>query len=291
MAAVKTKNLSIFSTLAFLIGILFGLFVSFFDSALTVSVNTQLDFQRLANKVIPPSGYILQLDFGDLWERILSEGVIDLEKITKIYPEASKISNTRGSLKDSGGAELRIGRDNAELLLILFWALVLSNKNDILESVLLEEKSNIVNLASTAGWPFSKGSALEHYNKHNFLSLNDSDQRLVKLVSTNIFRPCCDNPTSFPDCNHGMAMLGLLELLASYGADESTIYKSALVANSYWFPNNYVVLAKYFDERGQDWQALDPKEVLGKKYSSLSGFSTISRQVKMLPVGGISCGA
>jgi len=291
MIAVKTKNLPVFATLALLIGILFGLFISFFDSVLTVSVNTQLDFQRLANKVISPSGYILRLDFGDLWERMLSEGVIDLGKITKIYPEISKVSNMRGSLKDSGGAELRIGQDDAELLLILFWALGLSNKSNILESVLLEEKSSIANLASTAGWSFSKGSALEHYNKHNFISLNDSEQRLVKLVSTNIFRPCCDNPTSFPDCNHGMAMLGLLELLAFYGADESTIYKSALAANSYWFPNNYVVLAKYFDERGQDWQTLDPKEVLGKKYSSLSGFSAISRQVKMLPVGGISCGA
>ena len=29
-------------------------------------------------------------------------------------------------------------------------------------------------------------------------------------IAKGIYRPCCNNSTYFPDCNHGMAMLGLL---------------------------------------------------------------------------------
>ena len=45
-------------------------------------------------------------------------------------------------------------------------------------------------------------------------------RRVGLSVAENIFRPCCGNHTAFPDCNHGMAVLGLLELLASQGATE-----------------------------------------------------------------------
>jgi hypothetical protein len=39
-------------------------------------------------------------------------------------------------------------------------------------------------------------------------------QKRLEEVTIGVFRPCCDNPHAFPDCNHGMAMLGLLELMA-----------------------------------------------------------------------------
>ena len=42
-----------------------------------------------------------------------------------------------------------------------------------------------------------------------------------------VYRPCCDNATHFPDCNHGMAMLGLLELMAAQGASEEEMFAAA----------------------------------------------------------------
>ena len=39
--------------------------------------------------------------------------------------------------------------------------------------------------------------------------------KIVEEIAGNIYRPCCGNSTAFPDCNHGMAMLGLIELMVS----------------------------------------------------------------------------
>ena len=43
-------------------------------------------------------------------------------------------------------------------------------------------------------------------------------------------------------------MLGLLELMASQGLSEEEMYKYALIVNSYWFPDTYLAIAKYFEK-------------------------------------------
>ena len=58
---------------------------------------------------------------------------------------------------------------------------------------------------------------MNHYSMHRFIVLTPEQQALVEKVSKGIYRPCCGNSVYFPDCNHGMAMLGLLELMASQG--------------------------------------------------------------------------
>ena len=100
---------------------------------------------------------------------------------------------------------------------------------------------------------------MDHYSKHQFITLTDKQQKLVEEVSKNIYRPCCNNSTYFPDCNHGMAMLGLLELMASQNINEREMYKNALKVNSYWFPTTYLTIAKYLDMNGRDWDKTEPK--------------------------------
>ena len=92
------------------------------------------------------------------------------------------------------------------------------------------------NFASTGGWTLAQGDVMNHYSMHSFITLTPEQQVLVEKISKEIFRPCCNNSTYFPDCNHGMAMLGLLELMASQGTSEAEMYKIAKEVNSYWFP-------------------------------------------------------
>ena len=89
--------------------------------------------------------------------------------------------------------------------------------------------------ASTGGWTLSDGDSMNHYNMHSFVTLTEEQQALVERVSKNIYRPCCDNSTYFPDCNHGMAMLGLLELMTSTRVTEADMYKTALQVNTFGF--------------------------------------------------------
>lgn len=52
----------------------------------------------------------------------------------------------------------------------------------------------------------------------------------VEEVAAAVYRPCCNNHTPFPGCNHGMAMLGLLELMAPQraSADECSVPQQTL---------------------------------------------------------------
>ena len=118
-------------------------------------------------------------------------------------------------------------QENSGTILNLLWAFGLANKNEILEKGPMMDKryGGAENFASTGGWTLSKGDSMNHYSMHSFITLTPQQQSLVEKVSQNIYRPCCGNSTYFPDCNHGMAMLGLLELLASQGISENEMYK------------------------------------------------------------------
>ena len=76
-----------------------------------------------------------------------------------------------------------------------------------------------------------------------------------------------------------MAMLGLLELMASQGVGEQDIYKTALAVNSYWFPDTYLTIATYMQQKGTAWKDVSPQEMLSAPYSSSSGYRDISSQV------------
>ena len=121
---------------------------------------------------------------------------------------------------------------------------------------------------------------MEHYSHHALLVLSPDEQALVDKVSRGIYRPCCGNSTHFPDCNHGMAMLGLLELMASQGVSEKDMWKAALAVNSFWFPDTYFTIATYMKDKGILWKDVNPQEVLGAEYSSAQGYAAIAAQVE-----------
>ena len=112
-----------------------------------------------------------------------------------------------------------------------------------------------------------------------FFALTPEQQALVDKVSRGIYRPCCGNSVHFPDCNHGMAMLGLLELMASQGVGEQEMWEAALTVNSYWFPDTYLTLATYMKGKGVAWKDVNPQEMLGIQYSSAQGYARIAAQV------------
>ncbi|MBI2278686.1 MAG: hypothetical protein HYU81_01320 [Candidatus Brennerbacteria bacterium] len=175
----------------------------------------------------------------------------------------------------------------------VLWAFGLANENPILtEGPMMDVRyGGAGNFASTGGWTLAKGSAMDHYAMHRFVTLTEGEQELVERVSKNIYRPCCGNSTYFPDCNHGMAMLGLLELLAAQGVDESGMYRAALAMNAEWFPDTYDAIGRYFEARGVARKDIDPKIALGADFSSATGYARVLAEVEPLPSrGGGSCG-
>ncbi|HEY4515349.1 MAG TPA: hypothetical protein VJJ22_04350 [Candidatus Paceibacterota bacterium] len=255
----------------------------------------QTTVSALEEKVLPSGGVILPVRWGDLGSKLVGVGVIDKIKFKALYEERGLYSKEyetilTGNRKD----KLVINKENAGFLLNIFWALGLASKNPILETGEMSDPAygGAGNFASTGGWTLAVGSPMDHFSKHKFFILTDTQQALIERVSSGIYRPCCANSTHFPDCNHGMAMLGLLELMASQGASEQEMWKAALAVNSYWFPDTYMTIAQYMGAKGVDWEDVDPRVVLGADYSSASGYRNIASQVasQARPAGGGGCG-
>lgn len=234
------------------------------------------------NDVLPEEGVILPARWGNIGKQMVDSGVIDAQKFEALYADRGGLNESaKKMLYDEDNGDIVINEQNSGFILNMLWAFGLSNKNDVLERGPMMDKKygGAGKFASTGGWRLAKGEAMAHYSKHNFAALTQEQQSLVEKVSKNIYRPCCGNSTYFPDCNHGMAMLGLLELMASQGAMEDEMYKVALQVNSYWFPDTYLTIAKYFEKRSIVWSEVDPKEALGAAYSSASGYRDILSDV------------
>lgn len=250
---------------------------------------------ELEEKVLPSVGVVLPVTWGNLGSRLASVGAIDAGMFQALYDERGEFTEEyRALLLDTSEGRLQMTKENSGYLLNLFWALGLASKNPILDSGEIMDKryGGAQNFASTAGWTIAKGNPMEHFSRHKFFNLTPSQQELVEKVSNGIYRPCCGNSTHFPDCNHGMAMLGLLELMASQGVGEEEMWKTALAVNSYWFPDTYLTIATYMKNKGVEWQNVKPQEMLGAKYSSASGYAKIASQVATPreQSGGSGCG-
>ncbi len=249
----------------------------------------------LEEKVIPQKGITLPVRWGDLGAQLTALGVIDKEKFESLYALRGGLDReAKTFLSGTSEGRITITKDNAGLLLNLFWALGLANKNDILDTgeMMNPAYGGAGNFASTGGWTIAEGNAMDHYSRHELLTLTPQEQARVSNISLGVYRPCCDNSTHFPDCNHGMAMLGFLELMASQGVSEEDMWKAALAVNSYWFPDAYLTLATYMQSKGVDWKEVNPQEILGIDYSSASGYGRIASQVvePQGERGGDGCG-
>lgn len=294
-----TKIEIISAVLILVLSILFFIQLRVFNQNFSPVVSVVKNFE---SAVLPSAGIEIPVRWGDLGFKIVDAGVIDQNKFEAVYSGRGGLTEEEKQILFSQNTgNMKITPENAGFWLNVFWALGLGNKNKILEDGPMttyggagspaEALAKAGNFASTGGWTIADGNAMEHYSKHQFVILTPERQRLVEEVSKNIYRPCCGNSTYFPDCNHGMAMLGLLELMASQGISEKEMYKIALQVNSYWFPDTYLTIAEFLKSKGIAWGKADPKEILGYDFSSAAGYQNILSQVApSIDNRGQSCG-
>lgn len=290
----------LFITNIILISKVFGTRISSFIQKKESVPQQQAKEDPLLEEINPPEGVKLRVKYGDLGPKMLEIGVIDLEKFKQIYDQSNEplTQEQLDILTKGSDKEIKITRENSHFLLNFFWAVGLANKSKILDEGEMVKNGDTGNFASTGGWPLSSGEGMSYYSKNSLMSLTPEQEDLVQEVASNIYRPCCGNSTAFPDCNHGMALLGLLELMASQGASESQMYNLAKYVNAYWFTPNYYDLAQYFKAKeGKDFKDIDAKTILGKEFSSSSGYYEAKKWlidkglVKEPPNQGGSCGA
>ena len=256
---------------------------------------------NLFDEINPVKGFEINAKYGDLGPRMIQSGVIDLEKFKLTYEKSAQPLTkeqveilTKGSNK-----KIKIDRDNSYFLLNFFWAAGLANKSKALTEgdIVKYGEGQVGNFASTGGWSLSKTEPMDYYAKSDLIPMTIEQENLVEKVAGNIYRPCCNNSTAFPDCNHGMALLSVLQLMSANGATEKQMYEAAKYYNAFWFPSNYYDLALYFkNKEGKKFSQVPAQIMLGKDFSSSSGWQAAKQWlvnkgvVEQPPKQGGSCG-
>lgn len=252
--------------------------------------------QSLAAQVVPQAGYQVDINWGETGKKLITAGGINLSKYEENYDQETDQDELE-YLKDNIDKGITISAANAYFWVNTLWALGLTQKSDVLDKGVMgtEYRQELGDFASTAGWTLGAKDAVKLYSSATILELDEQENQRVMEIASNIYRPCCGNSAAFPDCNHGMAILGLVELMVDQGFAEAEIYQAALAFNSYWFPQTYTDLAYYFKTREKiEWQDIDAKKVLGLQYSSSAGYRSIKQLIQDAPTlqqGGGSCGA
>jgi hypothetical protein len=239
------------------------------DSSEELSALDQLDL---------PDHYPLLVSYEDIGPQLLAAGAIDYDRFERVYDEAGQpLTREQHEILTTGSdVPIVITRKNAYFLLNFFWALGLVNQNIILtEGSMMQYggQEQIENFASTGGWTLASKPIKDLYAGTLLIPLTPEQQARLEEVAGAVYRPCCNNPTTFPDCNHGMAMLGLLELMASQEATIEEMFEAAKYVNAFWFPQQTVEVALLFKHvKGQDFIEADAREFVGPNVFSASGF-------------------
>lgn len=246
-------------------------------------ITTKSNNNELFEEINPTAGFQINASLNDLGPKMIKSGVIDLEKFKSVYAKSNQPLTVEQEkiLIEGSTDKIKIDRENSYFLLNFFWAVGLNNKSKILDEGDMMKYGGLKgagDFASTGGWSLAKGATMNYYSKASLIPLTAEQEKLVEKISSNIFRPCCNNSTAFPDCNHGMALLGVLQLMAGNGATESEMYEAGKYFNAFWFPGNYYDLALYFKNKEEvKFSDIDAKLLLSKDYSSATGAQTIKQ--------------
>ncbi len=289
----------------FTLGVISGFFLRDYVVQLQAQRAEEAANQALAElirEVNPPEGYTLPVQYNDLGPQLVAAGVINPKTFARALQQGGHpLSPEQETILRKGSTtQIVLNKENAHFLLDFFWALGLANRNALLtEGPMMQAgEGQIGRFASTGGWTIGDRPATEVYSRLDLVPLTPEQQARLEEVAFAVFRPCCNNPTAFPDCNHGMAMLGMLELLAAQDATVDEMFEAARYANAFWFPNQSLELALLFQEaKEMSFSEVDARVVVGPNLSSASGYQQVHQYLvskgvfPQAPGSSSSCGA
>ena len=252
------------------------------ESADKIAQEKQSEFVAILEQIHPQDGYVLPVDFGDLGHQMITAGVIDREKFILTYQQAGQQLTTEqlAILDGTYQGDIIANQENAYFLINFLWAVGLSSKNPVLDSGPIQQygENDITRVASTGGWTLATKPINEIFSSLDSIIITAKQQKRVEEAAKLVYRPCCNNSTYFPDCNHGMAMLGLFELMASRDLGLEEMLETAKYINALWFPQQTLEQAIFFQRTERtNYQDIDARTILGEQFSSSSGLKQLNQ--------------
>lgn len=205
---------------------------------LSVPAIAHPNYEEAVSRVTPAKGFQSRIALKDSVLKLVENGVIDRGKFFDLYgmsgPHPEEFATI---LSEPSDREILLTADNATYYVNLLWPIGLATRMEANAESPVNGDS-LYRFASTGGWTLGRepnGGA--YFNKLPIVTLTKTEEARVVGIAKATYRPCCNNSTFFQDCNHGSALLGVLELGASQGLSDDELYREALAFNSLWFPD------------------------------------------------------
>ncbi len=243
------------------------------------STNSKVDINKITIQVLPDQGYTADAVWGDVINKMVDSGVLDVDKLNKLltvrYNQPLTDEQKKLLTSDYSNEKVSINANDAVLKMYLLWVIAKDNDNPIIH--------NSPFAKSFKNYDIGVGKA--GYGDVRLIELTPEQQEVAEYVAKNAYRPCCGQPTSAPDCSHGYSLLGLIYLMASQDFSKEEIFKASKYFNSFWFPSNYIQVATYFKlTEEKDWDEVDNELVMSSKFSSISGSQAVLSYLKSIGV-------
>jgi hypothetical protein len=240
---------------------------------LTTVKGEKVDISAVIEEVTPKSGFTIGAKWNGIVSKMIDYGALDPQKLENILTKryGQEMKQQWREVLSGENANLKINSDNAVFMMYLLWVLAKHNNNQILHDSPFAQSFNNYDI----------GVGRSGYGDTELLLLTSAQQKLVKEVAENAYRPCCGNSTARPDCSHGFSALGLIQLMASQDFSKEEIFDAFVKFNSFWFPETYIKDALYFKiTDGKKWSEVDKNLIAGMDYSSLSGSYKVKNYLK-----------
>jgi len=262
---------------------LIGVGASFGAGAVTVKIAQDLwdrfdgpfeNFRDVMKHVTPTAGFTTSVTFGDTIQRLIRAGVLDPEKLKALYQSSGGVPAWVERLLTAPSKEpIELSFKTASYLLNLLWPIGLATKTSFNDESPINNDT-LPSYASTSSWSLGREpNGARYFNSVDTLSMTESQGIAALEIAQSTYRPCCNNSTYFQDCNHGSALLGIIELATAQGMPKTEVLRVALMANSFWFPKEYIKTALYLMLfEGRSWNDVAPQHILEARLSSASGW-------------------
>lgn len=294
--------------LALVIGIMIGLHLprgvsssvgtpTNYSSGGSLGTNTtQLaEFNQIKSEVLPQQGYVLPAKWENSIKQLVDDNALNVSALTQILNNSGQplTAQEQQILNGTSTINITINSSDSKFVLLVLWSLGINNNDTIISNgPIMKFGGNPDNLASTGG--YGPLGTLQ-LGKLDILNLTPQEQMIANYTALNSYRPCCNNPTMFPDCNHGAAALGLIELMISQGANTTAVFTSLKEFNSFEYPQQYTELAMYLKGKGVDFSSVPGYIIVSRNFSSGSAVTQIQQSLSGSQVGqagsGSGCGA
>lgn len=253
-----------------------------------------INITQLQSQVLPSNGFVLPAKWGDIVHEAVLANVINVKNLSLIlnYSKEPLTPSEMRILNGTSTANIILNSSDALFVVDVLWGVGINNNNPIISNGSISQYNNYTytvngitkiytetpyDYASTGGYGALGNLQL---GKLNLISLTPQQQDLANFVAMHSYRPCCNNPTSFPDCNHGAAALALVEIMASQGNGVNATFTAVKDFNSLYFTQQYIYDAIYLASQGTSWNNVSPSIVTGYNFSSYSGASKVQQYVQ-----------